>query len=84
MFATKCSKTWKLREQLRSTKWFTVHKEVDYLKINCTNALGLRNIGSYLYNVKFIRDSRVKNLKLGSGLSSGMAMSPYDEGSTYL
>jgi hypothetical protein len=54
------------------------------LKINCTNALGLRNIGSFVYNVKFIRENRVKNLKLGSDLSSGMAMSPDDEGSTYL
>jgi hypothetical protein len=62
----KCPEARRLREHLLSRKWQTVNKELAYNKIiNCTNTVELRNLGKYLYKIKYAWENRIKELHLG-------------------
>jgi hypothetical protein len=57
--------TRKLREHLLSRKWLKINVEIAYKKsINCTNTLEVRNIGGYLYKIKYKWENRIKGLQL--------------------
>jgi hypothetical protein len=62
--------TRKLRKQLLSTKCRVDNKELAYKEtINCTKAVGLRNIGSYVYKIrcKWEKKSGIYNWNWGGG-----------------
>jgi hypothetical protein len=59
--------TRRLREHLLSRKCLTINEEIANNKINnCTNTLGIRNIGSYLYKIKCKWEKRIKELQFDS------------------
>jgi hypothetical protein len=56
----KCSETRKWREQFLSRKWLSLNEWIVFKKIiNCNNSIELRNIGSYVYKIKF--NGRIKS-----------------------
>jgi hypothetical protein len=60
----KCPEMRKLREHPVSRKWLTVNEEIACRKINCTNTLEIRNIGSYLFKIRCRWEKRIKELEL--------------------
>jgi hypothetical protein len=61
----KCPETMRLREHLLSRKWQIINEELAYKKINnCTNAVELRNLGTYLYKIKYKWENRIKESQL--------------------
>jgi hypothetical protein len=61
----KCSETRRLRERLLNRKWQTINEEISYKKIiNCTKTVQIRNLGSYLYKIKFKWENRIEELQL--------------------
>jgi hypothetical protein len=59
----KCSETRKWREQFLSRKWLRLNEWIVFKKIiNCNNIIELRNIGSYLYKIKFKWENKIRNL----------------------
>jgi hypothetical protein len=61
----KCPETRRLREHLLSRKWRIINEELAYKEIiNCTNTVELRNLGRYLYKIKFKWKNRSKELQL--------------------
>jgi hypothetical protein len=59
----KCSETRKWREQFLSRKWLVVNEEVAYERIiNCANAVELRDIGKYLYKIRYKWENKINNI----------------------
>jgi hypothetical protein len=59
----KCSETRKWRERFLSRKWLIVNEEVTYKRaINCTNAVELRNIGKYLYEIRCKWENKISSI----------------------
>jgi hypothetical protein len=66
----KCSETRKWREQFLRRKWLRLNEWIVFKKINCTNSIESRNIGSYLYKIKLKLENKIRNLssELGSSV----------------
>jgi hypothetical protein len=61
----KYPETRRLREHLLSRKWQVNDEEVAYKKIiNCTNNVYIRNLGKYLYKIKWKWKNRIKEFQL--------------------
>jgi hypothetical protein len=66
----KCFEMRKWREQFLSRKCLMLNERIAYKKIiNCTNIIELRNVGTYLYKIRYKWENKISNLssELGRG-----------------